>query len=116
MWWRVGSDSLPDAGAMAEARTKVIERLHAREVAKPPAFVHPRPRMSLVQRSWLIHGLTQPGSKLSLFDRFGRRVSSRTIQSCIDQGWAEPWFSNPIKPDWQICRLTEKGRKALEHR
>ena len=99
---------------MAEARTKVIERLRAREVAKPPAPV--RPRMSLVQRSWLIHGLTQPGGKLSLFDKFGRRVSSRTIQSCIDQGWAETWFSNPIKPDWQICKLTEKGRKTLERR
>ena len=56
---------------MAEARTKVIERLRAREVAKPPAPVSPR--MSLVQRSWLIHGLTQPGGKLSLFDKFGRR-------------------------------------------
>lgn len=101
---------------MAEARTRVIERLHAREAVKPPAFVRSRARMSLVQRSWLIHGLTQPGGKLSLFDKFGRRVSSRTIQSCIDQGWAETWFSNPIKPDWQICKLTEKGRQALERR
>lgn len=101
---------------MAKARTKVIERLRAREVAKPPAPVRSPARMSLVQRSWLIHGLTQPGNKLSLFDKFGRRVSSRTIQSSIDQGWAETWFSNPIKPDWEICRLTEKGCKALEHR
>ncbi len=101
---------------MAEARTRVIERLHAREAGKPPAPVRSRARMSLVQRSWLIHGLTQPGGKLSLFDKFGRRVSSRTIQSCIDQGWAEPWFSNPIKPDWQICKLTEKGRKTLARR
>ncbi len=101
---------------MAEARTRVIERLHAREVATPPPPVRPRARMSLVQRSWLLHGLTQPGGKLPLFDRFGRRISSRTIRSCIDQDWAEPWFSNPIKPDWEICRLTEKGRKALTRR
>ena len=101
---------------MAEARTRVIERLHAREAAKPPAFVRSRARMSLVQRSWLIHGLTQPGGKLSLFDKFGRRVAARTIQSCIDQGWAETWFSNPIKPDWLICKLTEKGRWALARR
>ncbi len=101
---------------MAEARTRVIERLRAREVAKPPAPGRSHARMSLVQRSWLIHGLTQPGGKLSLFDKFGRRVSSRTIQSCIDQGWAETWFSNPIKPDWEICRLTEKGRQALTRR
>jgi hypothetical protein len=28
-------------------------------------------------------------------------------------GWAEPWFSNPIKPDWLVCRLTEAGRAAV---
>jgi hypothetical protein len=36
------------------------------------------------------------------------------VQSCIEQGWAEPWFDNPMKPDWLICKLTEAGRDALE--
>jgi hypothetical protein len=48
-----------------------------------------------------------------LFDRDGQRYSRRTIQSCIDQGWAKAWFHNPIKPDWLICRLTEAGEAAL---
>lgn len=58
-------------------------------------------------------GLDEPGGKLPLFDRNGQRYARRTIQSCIDQGWATPWFNNPIKPDWLICRLTEAGEAAL---
>jgi hypothetical protein len=38
-------------------------------------------------------------------------VSRRTVTACIDQGWAEPWFSNPTKPDWLVCKLTEAGRR-----
>ena len=67
-----------------------------------------------VQKAWLARGLTQPGGKLPLFDILGRQVNPRTIRSCIDQGWAEPWFANPIKPDWLVCKLTERGRKALD--
>jgi hypothetical protein len=70
-----------------------------------------RPTQS--QRTWLRRGLDQPGGKLPLFDRNGRRISERTIRSCIDQGWAEPWFENPIKPDWLVCKLTPTGRKAI---
>jgi hypothetical protein len=65
------------------------------------------------QRTWLARGVDQPGGKLPLFDDKGRQVNPRTIQSCIDQGWAEPWFANPLKPDWLVCKLTERGRKAL---
>ncbi|OFX12660.1 MAG: hypothetical protein A2516_02410 [Alphaproteobacteria bacterium RIFOXYD12_FULL_60_8] len=65
------------------------------------------------QRRWLERGLTQAGSKLPLFDQDGKRISSRTVQSCIKAGWAEPWFANPLKPDWEVCRLTDKGRSAL---
>ena len=43
-------------------------------------------------------GLDQPGGKLPLFDRDGQRVDARTVQTCIDHGWAEPWFANPLKP------------------
>ena len=65
------------------------------------------------QSKWLAHGLDQAGGKLPLFDSQGQRVNERTIRSCIDQGWAEPWFENPIKPDWLVCKLTEPGRKAV---
>ena len=69
---------------------------------------------SSAQMKWLTRGLQQPGGKLPLFDRSGRRYPSKTIAACIAKGWAEPWFHNPIKPDWQICRLTDAGRKVLQ--
>lgn len=65
------------------------------------------------QRAWLRCGLNQAGGKLPLFDSNGQRISERTIRSCIEQGWAEPWFNNPIKPDWLVCKLTEPGREAV---
>ncbi len=68
---------------------------------------------SVVQRKWLARGLTQAGGKLPLFDENGREIPARTIRACVEAGWAEPWFSNPIKPDWLVCRLTEAGYKVL---
>lgn len=73
----------------------------------------PSSRPTPTQRAWLRAGLTQAGGKLPLFDARGQRVSERTIRSCLDQGWAEPWFENPIKPDWLVCKLTDKGRKSV---
>jgi hypothetical protein len=64
------------------------------------------------QMRYLREGLKQPGGKLPLFDAHGQEVSVRTIRSCIERGWAEPWFANPVKPDWLVCKLTETGRKA----
>jgi hypothetical protein len=69
-----------------------------------------------VQRSWLRRGLDQPGGKLPLFDDFGQQVDPRTIRACIDQGWAEPWFANPLKPDWLVCKLTAAGRALAQRR
>ena len=66
-----------------------------------------------VQIKWLQRGLDQAGGKLPLFDSDGQKISSRTINSCLKKGWAKPWFNNPIKPDWLVCRLTQAGRKAL---
>jgi hypothetical protein len=66
-----------------------------------------------VQIKWLQRGLDQAGGKLPLFDSDGQKISSRTINSCLKKGWAEPWFNNPIKPDWLVCRLTQAGRQAL---
>ena len=73
----------------------------------------PRGTLSGAQRDWLARGLAQPGGKLPLFDRDGQKVSDRTIKSCLRHGFAEPWFENPIKPDWLVCKLTDKGRIAL---
>ena len=66
-----------------------------------------------VQAKWLQQGLNQAGGKLPLFDDNGQKISARTINSCLKKGWAEPWFNNPIKPDWLICKLTDAGRIAV---
>ena len=67
------------------------------------------------QRRYLERGLTEPGGKLPLFDPDGREVPKKTIEACIDHGWAETWIKNPIKPDWLVCRLTPLGYRALGH-
>jgi hypothetical protein len=74
---------------------------------------NPGSRPSVAQRDWLGRGVDQAGGKLPLFDKHGKRISSRTIRSCIEQGWAEPWFINPVKPDWLVCKLTDRGRELL---
>jgi hypothetical protein len=67
-----------------------------------------------VQRKWLRGGLGQPGGKLPLFDENGQRFSDRTVQSCLENGWAEEWFANPLKPNWLVCKLTHLGRVIAE--
>lgn len=71
-------------------------------------------RATPAQKEWLRRGLDQPGGKLPLFDRDGQRVHPRTIQSCVERGWAEPWFDNPLKPDWLVCKLTVHGRRLAD--
>lgn len=70
-------------------------------------------RPTAAQKAYLARGLDQPGGKLPLFDERGQRYSASTIRSCIERGWAEPWFENPIKPDWLVCRLTKSGRRLF---
>lgn len=65
------------------------------------------------ERNYLKQGLKQPGGKLPLFDGRGQEISANIIKSCIKKGLAERWFANPLKPDWLVCRLTDKGRQAL---
>jgi len=65
------------------------------------------------QRRYLERGLGEPGGKLPLFDRDGREIPHKTIETCIAHGWAEPWFANPLKPDWLVCRLTPAGYRVL---
>ncbi len=72
-----------------------------------------RSRPTPAQKAWLRRGLDQPGGKLPLFDEEGQHYPQRTIRSCINQGWAEPWFANPLKPDWTVCRLTAAGRQRV---
>lgn len=70
--------------------------------------------LSDIQEKWLRRGLEQPGGKLPLFDEFGQKVSHNTVKSCIRNGWAEPWFANPLKPDWLVCKITDEGRAVLK--
>jgi hypothetical protein len=70
-------------------------------------------RLSPAQRKWLERGLAQPGGKLPLFDEEGRKVNLQVVKKCLDEGWAEPWFTNTLKLDWMVCKLTKTGRSAL---
>lgn len=70
-------------------------------------------RPSDAQRRYLERGLGEPGGKLPLFDREGQEIARKTIESCIAQGWAEPWLNNPIMPDWLVCKLTSAGYRVL---
>jgi hypothetical protein len=70
-------------------------------------------RPTEAQRRYLERGLSEPGGKLPLFDREGREVPRKTVETCIAHGWAESWGRNPIKPDWLVCRLTPAGLRAL---
>ncbi len=65
------------------------------------------------QVRYLKRGMIQPGGKLPLFDELGQEIDVRTIRACIKAGWSEPWFANPLKPDWLVCRLTDSGRAIL---
>ncbi len=72
----------------------------------PPAPGQP----TALQRTWLARGLDQPGGKLPLFSADARKVDPRTVRACLEKGWCETWYANPTKPDWIVCKLTEKGR------
>jgi hypothetical protein len=65
------------------------------------------------QRRYLQRGLAEPGGKLPLFDRDGREVPRKTVESCVQHGWAAPWVANPVNPSWLVCRLTEAGYRVL---
>ncbi len=69
---------------------------------------------SQAQLRYLLLGKHQPGGKLPLFDPNGQQISPTTIKSCISKGWAEPWFENPIKKDWLVCKLTDIGKEVVD--
>jgi hypothetical protein len=68
---------------------------------------------SEAQRRYLRRGLGQPGGKLPLFDENGREIPRRTIETCIEHGWAEAWIRNPARPEWPVCRLTVAGYRVV---
>jgi hypothetical protein len=102
---RSGSD-LPDGGgdSASAAGTGHGPQAHDARFSHKPTWAQTR---------YLIRGLKQPGGKLPLFDDEGQEIDIRTIRSCIERGWAEPWFKNPIKKDWLVCKLTAEGYKVL---
>lgn len=61
---------------------------------------------------YLRRGLTQAGGKLPLFDLDGQSIDEVIVHRCLDRGWAEPWFNNPLKPEWLVCKLTPAGRRV----
>lgn len=96
----------------------VVRRFPSPPVASLPTGAAKRVRTpdgdpSPQQKRWLTRGLDRDGGKLPLFDENGQRVSERTVKTCLDRGWAEAWFAASKKPDWLVCRLTERGRAAL---
>lgn len=70
-------------------------------------------KVSDAMQSYLSRGVSQPGGKLPLFDEEGQKVNERTVRSCLDRGLVEPWFINPLKPDFMVCRLTPAGYEAI---
>lgn len=65
-------------------------------------------------QSWLRGGLNREDGRLALFDQFGEPIEKDIVRSAIASGLAQPWFSSPMRPQWTVCRLTPKGRAALD--
>ena len=74
------------------------------------------PTPTPAEAAYLRLGLDQPGRKLPLFDAKGQAIRPQVIRACLARGWAERWFANPMAPEWLVCRLTDKGARALERR
>ncbi len=82
-------------------------------IAKRGRAGRPGLRPTEPQRRYLRMGLDQPGGKLPLFDGNGREIDRKTVESCIGKGWVEPWFTNPTKPGWLVCKLAPAGFAVL---
>ena len=82
-----------------------------------PSKVLQRPRKpDAAARRYLSRGLRSAGNKLPLFDADGQRIKAETVRRCVEKGWAEPWFTEPVEPDWPVHRLTADGFAALTRR
>ena len=69
--------------------------------------------IDMEMRNWLSGGLNREDGRLAIFDRFGEPVNKAVIKTAIASGYAEPWFSSPMRPQWTVCRLTAKGRGVM---
>ena len=69
--------------------------------------------INMDMQSWLKGGLGREDGRLAIFDTFGEPVNKAVIKTAIASGYAEPWFSSPMRPQWTVCRLTAKGRAAV---
>ena len=70
-------------------------------------------KLTVDEQRYLKLGQAQPGGKLPIFDENGQEIKANIIRGCLEKGLAEPWFANPMKPDWLVCRLTNAGRRAI---
>ncbi len=79
-----------------------------------PSEVLRRPRKpDAAARRYLTKGLGSAGNKLPLFDTSGQRTKAETVRLCVERGWAEPWFTGQVEPDWPVHRLTADGFDIL---
>ena len=69
--------------------------------------------IDMEMRNWLNGGLSREDGRLAIFDTFGEPVNKAVIKTAIASGYAEPWFSSPMRPQWTVCRLTAKGRAVV---
>ena len=67
-------------------------------------------------RRYLSKGLGSAGNKLPLFDADGQLTKAETVKKCVERGWAEPWFTGEVEPDWPVHRLTAEGLAVLTRR
>jgi len=65
-------------------------------------------------REWLRGGEAREDGRLALFDQFGEPIDKKVVKTAIASGLAEPWFANPMRPQWTVCRLTQKGHDFLD--
>ncbi len=65
-------------------------------------------------REWLRGGEAREDGRLALFDQFGEPIDKKVVKTAIASGFAEPWFANPMRPQWTVCRLTQKGYDFLD--
>jgi hypothetical protein len=98
-----------DAAVLADQEKVRLAPVTAPSALNDNDLVESQP--SLPELFYLRRGLSQPGGKLPLFDLDGQVIAPEVVQACLDKGWAEPWFNNPLKPDWLVCKLSEAGRR-----
>ena len=99
-----------DAAVFADQEKARVAPMAALSALNDNDLVESQP--SLPELFYLRRGLSQPGGKLPLFDLDGQAIARDVVRTCLKRGWAEPWFANPLKPGWLVCKLTEAGRRV----